>query len=79
MANGNPVGANPDFFDQESYDFLPLRDVERLGTRLEARPKVGERFTQTKTECRINGGRLDRLQLRRDRVLLRAERRHPRP
>jgi hypothetical protein len=78
MADGNRVSANPDFFDQQAHDFLLLRDVEGLGTRAQAGPEVGQRFSQAEVESLIDGGRLDRLPFCGDRLVLGPERRHSR-
>ena len=78
MADGNGVGTNPDFFDQEAHDFLLLDDVERLGARAQSGAELRERLTQPQIAGLIDRRRLDRLLLRRDRLLLRPEGRHPR-
>ncbi len=79
MADGNRVWADSDFFDQQAHEFLTLCDIEALGARVQSRPEMGEGLTHAQITGLIDGGRLDRLPLRRDRVLLRAERRHPSP
>jgi hypothetical protein len=79
MTDRNPVRSNPDFCDERADDFLALRHVECFGARAQAGAELGERFTQAQIAGLIDSGRLDRLPLRRDRLLLRAERRHPRP
>ena len=77
MTDGNAVRPDPDFSDEGAHDLLPLRDVEGLGPRAQARAEFGERITQTQIARLIDGGRLDRLVLRREGLLLCAERRHP--
>jgi hypothetical protein len=78
MTDGDAVRTDPNFSDERAHDLLPLRDVERLGARPQAGAELGERVAQAQIAGLINGGRLDRLPLRRDRLLLRAQRRHPR-
>ncbi len=79
MADCNRVVADPDFFDEQAHDFLPLRDIERLGARAQAGAELDERVTQAQIAGLIDGSRFDGLPLQRDRLLLGAKRRHPRP
>jgi hypothetical protein len=46
MADGDGVRADSDFPDEQAHDLLSLRNVERLGARAQAGPKVGQRLTQ---------------------------------
>ena len=78
MADGNRVRANPDFLDEQAHDFLLRCDIERLGACTQFRSEVGEGVTQAQIAGLIDCGRLDGVPLRRDRVLLGPERRHPR-
>jgi hypothetical protein len=79
MTDGDAVRTDPDFSDERAHDFLPLGDVERLGTRAQAGAEFGERVTQAQITGLIDGGRLVGLLFHRDRLLLGAQRRHPRP
>ena len=79
MADGNHISANPDFFDEQAHDFLPLRHIEGVGARPESASELGQRFTEAQITGLIDGGGVDGLPLGRDGLLLRAERGHPGP
>jgi len=79
MADGNHIRANPDFFDQQAHDFLPLRHIEGFGARPQSASELGQRFSEAQIAGPIDSGGFDGLPLCCDRLLLRAERRHPGP
>jgi hypothetical protein len=77
MADRNAVGTDSDFFDQQAYDFLPLRDLEGLGAGAQSSPELGEGLTQPQITGLVDGGRLDCLPLGGDGVPLPTECWHP--
>ena len=78
MADCNRVPVNPDFFDQQAYDSLPLGDIERVSACAKFRAEIGEGLAQVQIAGPIDRGRFDRLPLGREGLLLRAKRGHPR-
>ena len=70
MADGNGVGPDANFGDQETHDGLPLGDVERLAVRAQAGTEVGERLREPQIAGLIDGRRLEGLDLGGDRLLL---------
>ena len=79
MTDGNAVGPDANFSDKRADNLLPLRDAEGLGPRAQTGAEFGQRVGQAEIPGLIHGGRVDRLALRREGLLLRAKGRHAGP
>jgi hypothetical protein len=77
MADGNAVRTDAEFFDQQSHDLLPIRDLQGVGMCAQTPAEVGQGFTNTKVVGLIGGGRGQPLNLGGDRLLLFPEYGHP--
>ena len=77
MADGQRVETDPDLFDDEAHDLLARVDIERVRSRAERGPEIGQGFAEAQIARLVGGRELERLALRREGLLLVPERRHP--
>jgi hypothetical protein len=79
VADGQRVETDPDLLDDESHDLLSRADIERVRSRAERGPEVGEGLTEAQIARLVGGREFERLALRGKGLLLFPERRHPVP
>ena len=79
MADGQRVETDPDLFDDESHDLLSRADIERVRSRAERGPELGQAFAEAQIARLVGGRELERLPLRREDLLLLPERGHSVP
>ena len=79
MADGQRVETDPDLFDDEAHDLLARPDIERVRSRPERGPEIGQRFAEVQIARLVRGGECERFALRGEGLQLFAERGHPVP
>ena len=78
MADGQNIPPHQDLFHEQSQDFLPLTDLQRVGSEPQLGTETGEGFCQPQAMRLIGAGCFQRLSFGLHRLLLLAEFRHTR-
>ena len=77
MADGQGVEPDADLLHDEPHDLLARVDIERVRSRAERGPEVGEGVAEAQIARLVGGGEFHSLAFRREGLLLVPERRHP--
>ncbi len=77
VADGQRVETDADLFDDESHDLLSRADIERVRSRAERGPEIGQGVAEAQIARLVGGRERQRLQRRGEDLLLVPERRHP--